>query len=75
MNFGRTFFMDEKMHHSWPLHPKTTYTQMKVFVSLFHLHKIIQGSKYHKNTFTRYKIQIMIMKLKLDQRKLNIINL
>lgn len=70
MNFGRTFFRDEKMHHSWPLHPKTTHTQIKVFVSLFHLHTINQGSKYHKNTFTRYKIQIMNNEIEIGSKKI-----
>jgi len=47
MNFGRTFFMDEKMHHSWPLHPKTTHTQIKVFGSPLQSIKVQSITKTH----------------------------
>jgi hypothetical protein len=70
MNFGRTLIMDEKMHHSWTLHPKTTHTQIKVFVSPFHSHTINQGSKYHKNTFTRYRSQITNNEIQIGSKKI-----
>lgn len=46
------------------------HTQIKVFVSPFHLHTINQGSKYHKNTFIRYRIQIMNNEIEIESKKI-----